>query len=225
MADIRALRDFAEKNVMGDEVVRCFLEEALIHQHGYMSSGSEADLENMSKAVESAGQYVSTNSLSKWESRLARFLGRIADYRKEYSKAQEYYQQAIDKAIIDPDYATNPAIVFEYRGFKIMDQIKLGYVEQGIAEAKALYEEYLFSEDGKSLRTRDYATWAIWRSGVFINLARALTNLGLADQYKVDILGYLEKADQDLRVPEGVSSLVDFGFRKEEIKKAREALD
>ena len=57
-----------------------------------------------------------------------------------------------------------------------------------------------------------------------INLSRILIDLGLTDKYKANILGWLEKAEQDLKVPEGAEAWTDFGFRKNEISKVRQVL-
>lgn len=224
LEDIRTLREFTIENTLVDSTVECFLEEALIWQHKYMETRKEEFLNKMEQVVLEASEWVKTNQVTQWESRVARFLGRVADYQKKYSEAEQYYQEAIDKVLSDPKYVGNPAMVYEYQGFKILDSLRLGKVEEGIGEAKKLYDDYLFSEEGKDLRQRDYATWAIWRSGLFINLSRTLIDLGLTEEYKSDILDWLEKAEQDLKVPEGVEVWTDFSFRKNEISRVRESL-
>ncbi|HBC45037.1 MAG: hypothetical protein UX08_C0023G0004 [Candidatus Collierbacteria bacterium GW2011_GWB1_45_35] len=224
LADIEVLREFAMEKGMFDEAVQCFLEEALIWQHKYMESGKDEFLKKMEEIVVKASEFIKENRLQPWESRIARFLGRVADYQKKYSVAESYYQEAIDKAPSDPKYAKNQALIYEYIGFKILDEIRLGKVDEGIDEAEGLYGDYLFSEEGGALRQRDYSTWAIWRSGLLINLCRTLIDLDLTEKYKADILGWLEKAEQDLKAPEGVEVWTDFSFRKNEISEVRETL-
>jgi len=224
LSDIGVLREFAIENTLMDGAVECFLEEALVWQHKYMESGKDEFLKKMEEIVVKASEFIKENRLQPWESRIARFLGRVADYQKKHSVAESYYQEAIDKAPSDPKYVANPALTYEYKGFKILDSLRLGKIEEGIGEAESLYEDYLFSEDGKALRQKDYSTWAIWRSGLLINLSRTLVGLNLTDKYRADILGWLEKAEQDLKAPEGVEVWTDFSFRKNEISEVRETL-
>lgn len=224
LSDIGVLREFAIENMMVDSTVECFLEEALIWQHKYMESNKEEFLVKMEEVVSKAKEFVTENGLQRWESRIARFLGRVSDYQKKYSEAEKYYQEAIDKVLNDPKYPGNPALSYEYQGFKVLDEIRLGRVEKGIAEAEKLYEDYLLSEEGRSLKERDYSTWAIWRSGLLINLCRTIIDLALEDEYKQNIVGWLEKAEQNLKAPEGVEVWTDFGFRKKEIVRVREGL-
>lgn len=224
LEDIRTLREFAIQNTMVHSTVECFLEEALIWQHKYMESNKEDFLVKMEEVVSRAKEFVKENGLQQWESRIARFLGRVSDYQKKYSEAEKYYQEAIDKVLSDPKYIENTALAYEYRGFKILDEIRLGRVEKGIGEAEKLYEDYLSSEEGRSLKERDYSTWAIWRSGLLINLCRTVIDLGLTEEYKHKLLGWLEKAEQNLKAPEGVEVWTDFGFRNKEIARVREGL-
>jgi len=224
LVDIGILRTFAIENTLMNGSVECFLEEALIWQHKYMETKNNEFLSQMERVVLETQEFVKTNDLSRWESRIARFLGRVADYQKKYSVAEGYYQEAIDKAPSDPKYAKNPALIYEYQGFKILDEIRLGKVEEGIGEAEKLYIDYLLAEEGRALREKDYATWAIWRSGLLINLSRTLIEQDLTEEYKTKIFSWLEKADQDLHVPEGVTVWTDFGFRKNEISRIRETL-
>jgi tetratricopeptide (TPR) repeat protein len=224
LVDIRVLREFAIENTLMDGAVECFLEEALIWQHKYMETKKSEFLSQMERMVLETQEFVKTNDLSRWESRVARFLGRIADYQKKYSAAESFYQEAIDKAPSDPKYVENPALVYEYQGFKVIDVVRLGRVKEGVEEAEKLYEEYLLSDEGESLRQKDYSTWAIWRSGLLINLCRTIMDLDLTEQYKQKILVWLDRAEQNLKAPEGVVSWTDFGFRKNEISKIRAAL-
>ncbi len=217
LVDILGLRKFAVENDLKDKVVETYFEQALISQHKYMQSKDEADLAEMQKTIGEAEKYVSEHQLTKWESRLARYKGRICDYKKEYSKAIEYFQEAIDKSITDPNYETNSALAFEYRGFLVIDKIRLSNIEEGIKEAVELYDDYLFTEEGSALRQKDYTTWAIWRSAVFINLCKALIDMDLAQEHRHSIIEWLQSASNNLKAPEGVTVWSDFAFRKKEI--------
>ena len=104
LADIGLLLEFAMDNDMDDEVVELYFEKALIHQHSYMESKNEVDLEKMRETINMAKVYVQENGLKKWESRVARYLGRIADYDKKYKEAMLYFDEAIKKAELNHKY-------------------------------------------------------------------------------------------------------------------------
>ncbi len=219
--DIQVLREFALENRLEDWVVRSYLEEALLWQHKYMDTKAEEFVAEMERSIGSAEDYVKKNDLKRWTSRIARYRGRLADYNKNFSEAMKFYDTAIDEAILDPDYSNNPAMVFEYKGFKILDNIRLGNIENGLQEAEKLFLDYDNSEVGSELKKRDYSTWAIWRSGLAINLCRVLLESANKDEYKKLVSGWLSRAENDLQSPAGTDIWTDFSFRKNEIAEVR----
>ena len=221
LVDTRLLRDFAKENGMDDQVVELFLEEALVHQHGFMEKKGENNLSEMKKAVEQAKSFVEVKGLLKWKSRVARFLGRVADYEEKYQEATDFYKEAIEKAPLDPKFQDNPALIYEYRGFLILDELRTGDVNEGVKNVESLYRDYEVTSEGKELKANDYTTWAIWRTGVMINLCRTLIDLGKLEEYRERIIKWLDLAEKDLQPPEGVSTWSDFGFRKNEIQRVR----
>lgn len=224
LADIGHLLEFAMDNDMDDEVVELYFEKALIHQHSYMEAKNGVDLEKMRETINMAKVYVQEKGLKKWESRVARYLGRIADYDKKYEEAILYFDEAISKAELDPKYEGNRAMAYEYKGFMVVDELRVSDTDTAVEKALSLYQDYDERDEGRELKTKDYTTWAIWRSAVLINLCSALIDLGKKDEYLQRIEEWLIEAEKNFVVPEGVQTWADFGFRKNEIKRIREML-
>lgn len=201
-----------------------FFEEALVHQHGFMEEKDQNSLLEMKRIVEEARSFVQEKGLAKWESRVARFLGRVADYEGKYQEAVYFYKEAIEKAPLDPKFQGNHALIYEYRGFLTLDELRIGDVNEGIKNAESLYANYDETSEGKELKGKDYTTWAIWRSGVVINLCKTLIDLGKLEEYRERIVNWLNLAEKDLQPPEGVQIWSDFGFRKNEIQRVREQM-
>lgn len=222
LADTRELRDFACANNLVSDAIELFFEEALIQQHFYMEGKDPSSLKKMKAVLTEAEEYIRHHDLIQWESRLARFMGRVGDYEQNYSQAASYYQKAIDKLPLDPQYADNKAMIFEYRGFLIMDELRLGDLSTGVTKAEKLYHDYDHDPLGRGLKTKDYTTWAIWRTGVLINLCRTLIEMGQSGTYRSQIKEWLALAEKDLQPPKGVRVWSDFGFRKNEIADLRE---
>ncbi|KKT40142.1 hypothetical protein A3K29_04555 [Candidatus Collierbacteria bacterium RIFOXYB2_FULL_46_14] len=224
LEDIRVLREYALDRGMPDEVVQLYLEESLIHQHSYMEKAEPEALANMKRAVEMAGDYVAKNKMVEWESRIHRFLGRVADYEKKYQEAADYYKKAIAEVALDPKFGENRALAFEYRGFLILDDLRLGDTKAAVAAAEKLYDDYESTAEGAELKARDFTTWAVWRSGVYINLCRALIDMGLLEEYRDAIVKWLDLAESNFQAPDGAVTWSDFGFRKNEIIKVRDVV-
>ncbi len=225
LSDILLLRSFALENNMHDEVVELLFEEALIHQHRYMEGQSGSDLAQMKGAITKVNQYVQERKLFKWESRVARYLGRIADYEGKYEEAIRFYKEAIEKVELDPKYESNKAMDYEYRGFLIADELRVADTGVAVVKALNLYEEYETTEKGRVLKQKDYTTWAIWRSAVLINLCNGLIGLGKMEEYEGNMKEWLNEAEKNFVVPDGVKVWADFGFRKNEIEKIRKILN
>lgn len=224
LEDTQTLLDYAISTQMNDAVVELLLESALIYQHRFMEGVSrDESLELMSQAVEHAKMFAETKKLDKFASRIARFEGRVADYKGDHRAALSFYHEAIDKIEADPKYQDNHALAYEYRGFAIFDEIRLGEIEKGIAAAEALHQDYEQTEEGKALREKDYTTWAVWRSGLYINLCRVLIGAGKKDEYKDRMMKWLDQAEADV-TPKDKETWADFGFRKNEINRVREDL-
>lgn len=220
-----------------DLVVNLMLERHLLYQHIVM----EEDAKNKSKrnkdrrrigaknmglvAIE-VFNYVKTNNLNRWFSRVNRCLGRVADYKGEYKKAIGCYKKAIKYAKHDPEVVKE--IVpreLEYNAFLAHSTMMSGQVDKGFKFAKDTYKEF-DRRDGMKLKKKDYPTWAIWKSGIPIRMINGLIKLGEGFDRK-EMVEWLDNAEKLLTIPKGSKKWlgkVDFGFRKDEIKAVRRKL-
>ncbi len=190
-------------------VVNLFFEEALTYQHLYMSdSSNKKALSDMEKTILKASFYVNKFKLNEWNSRLYRFMGRVADYRGQYKKAISYYKKAIKFVNLDPE----PFRILELKAFISYSIIMLGKYNEGYKHAKKTYNEFINSGEGKKLMKDDYQTWAIWLSNITNRTVNALidkkVNFNLKDieNWITDTEKYLDKKNS-------------FSYRKEEIKE------
>ncbi len=224
LADTKLLREFAMENDLKDESIELFLEEALIHQHFFMETQDSLYLQEMKKAITQASEYLKANNLTHWESRIARFMGRISDYEKNYQAAADYYKEAIAKIHLDPIFSKNKALRLELEGFLIIDEFHLGNTEETILKVEKLFQDYEQTSEGLELKEKDYTTWAIWRSGLLINLCKTLIELRKLELYREKIDEWLRLAESDLLPPKEVETWSDFSFRQNEIAKIREVI-
>lgn len=189
-------------------VINLFFEEALTYQHLYMSDlSNKKALSDMEKTILKASFYVNKFKLNEWNSRLYRFVGRVADYRGQYKKAISYYKKAIKFVNLDPE----PFRVLELEAFLSYSIMMSGEYVKGYKLAKNIYDKFINSTEGKNLKKNDYSTWVIWMSGITIRTVEALivkkVNFNLKDieSWIKDTEKYLEKDGS-------------FSYRKMEIK-------
>lgn len=192
-----------------DFVINLFFEEALTYQHLYMNDSSNKEaLSNMEKTILKASFYVNKYKITKLNSRLFRFMGRVADYRGQYKKAISYYKRSIKFVKLDPE----PFRIFELEAFLSYSIIMSGNYTKGYKLARNIYNKFLNTSEGKNLKTKDYNTWAIWMSGITIRTVSALIekkisfNLKEIENWVNDTERYLDKKDT-------------FSYRKTEIKE------
>lgn len=201
--------------VFGNEfVINLFFEEALTHQHLYMNDNTNKKaLSDMEKAILKASFCVSKYKITKLNSRLFRFMGRVADYRGQYKKAINYYRKSIKFVNLDPE----PFRFLELEAFLSFSTIMSGQYSKGLKLAKVVYNKFLKSQEGKKLKKDDYNTWAIWMSGITIRTANALIdkkisfNLQEIESWIKDTEKYLNKKS-------------DFLYRKDELNKLKERI-
>lgn len=192
-----------------DFVINLFFEEALTHQHLYMNdSSNKKALFDMEKAILMASLYVNKYKIIKLNSRLFRFMGRVADYKKQYKKAINYYKKSIKFVNLDPE----PFRFLELEAFLSYSVMMSGEYSKGLKLAKVVYSKFLKSPEGKKLKINDYNTWVIWMSGVTIRTVNALIekkvnfNLTEIEVWIKDTEKYLNQKG-------------DFSYRKAEIKE------
>jgi len=148
-----------------DFVINLFWEEALTYQHMVMSnSNDKKSIAKMEESVLKARFYIEKYKLSKWYSRLDRFLGRVCDYKNEFKKSVNFYKKAIKFSKLDSE----PFRDLELNGFLSYALVMSGKINQGYKLAKKTFDNFGDSPDGKKLKKSDYQAWAIWRSGIAI---------------------------------------------------------
>lgn len=218
-----------------DYIVRLYLEKVLVYQHEVMEDRSRPEgkqdktrqkrfVKKMEDATDEARIYVKRHNLERWEARIQRFLGRVADYKGKYSKAITHYKKAIATAKKDPEYVTERIPRWlEYEAFLAYSTLMSGKVGEGLSMSRKVYKSFDTTSDGKFLKRVDYSTWAIWKTGIPIRVGFWF----LEKRYginKKELLNWLTEAEGELRVPKKSKrwvGKVDFGFRLDEIASIR----
>lgn len=196
-------------------VTNLFFEEALTHQHLYMVDNSNRKaLNDMEKVILKASFYVNKYKLTEWNSRLFRFMGRIADYRQQYKKAIIYYKKAIKFVNSDPE----PFRVFELEGFLAFAILMSGDIKKGYKYSLDVYYKYMKTKIGEELKKKDYFTWEVWRSGVAIRTVNALIDKKVTFNLN-EITKWLKEVEVELSVKG-----YDFSYRKSELSDLKEKL-
>ena len=185
-------------------VINLFFEEALTHQHLFMNDQSNKKaITDMEKSILKADFYINKYKLTKWKSRLFRFLGRIADYRGQYKKAVGLYRKSIKFVKLD----TEPFRILELEGLLSFSLMMSGSYSAGYKLARETYNKFRLSPEGKLLNKKDYQTWAIWISGLVMRTIKALLDKKLFfDEDKIEI--WLKEVESYLKKGK------DFSYRK-----------
>ncbi|EKE05734.1 MAG: hypothetical protein ACD_19C00182G0062 [uncultured bacterium] len=180
-------------------VANLFFEEALTYQHLYMSdSSNKKALFDMEKSILKASFYVNKYKIVNLNSRLFRFMGKVADYKKQYKKAINYYRKAGKN--------------LEIEGFISYSTIMSGQTTIGYKLAKSVYKKFLDSKEGKELQKNDYNAWAIWMSGIAIRTVNALIDIKV-NFNKQEIESWIKDTEKYLMKNDS------FSYRKMEIKE------
>lgn len=214
-------------------VVGLLWDRALVYQHIVMAEDSKEmknskrrskALAKMEASVLTAGKYIKENGLKEWESRYYRFLGRVYDYQGNFEKSIEVYKKAIPLAKFDPDFTQKgfPRWL-EVEGFLSYALLMAGRIKAGYSLARKTYDKFDNGPEGKSLKEKDYYTWAIWKSGIAIRTLRAF----LSKKYtysKDEMLSWLSEVEKDLNPPKAVKIWGDFSLRRDEIASIKRSL-
>jgi len=131
-----------------------------------------------------------------------RFLGSQADVLHQYAQSEKFYRQGLSffepLERIDQRYQS-----LEFNGFlsySLLRQHKNGWFE--LMEKTLL--DFDKSMDGEWLKSNDYYTWAVWKSGIEIRNSDALLDTRKSkNQYREHIDNWLNDADLILRMPDG----------------------
>ena len=220
-------------NTAHDYVITLLNERFLEYQHRVMDliakpeeektdSIMRSSLETMREAALDMQEYAAENSLTRWESRVYRNLGRVADYSGNYAEAIEYYSQAIDTAGEDPEVKEKGVPrQLELQAFMYFSTIKSGKVKEGTDKSRKLYEAFEISPEGKKLREMDYATWAIWRTGIVYRTVNALLDAQSSALRMDEMKMWVMDSEKLLYPPPDVKVWVDFSYRKTEFENTK----
>jgi len=208
-----------------DVLAKLYWEESLVAQHEIMFNGEdktvvEKALKRMESSALAANKIIEENELNKMQGGSYRFIGNVYRYKKDYKKAQEYFELAMSEYQNNNDKGT-----LEIRGFLAYCLIQNGETENGIKLGLETFDAFEKSDKGIVLKHQDYFTWAVWRSGIVPRLVEALLDTKSSFD-KETILKYLDKSEEILRKPEGPITWGDTAFqlRLDEIEKARKNL-
>ena len=139
-------------------------------------------------------------------------MGRISDYKSEFSKSVGFYKKAILFSKFDPELFRE----IELKGFLSYALIMSGDSDRGYKLARETFDSFEKSSDGEKLKRSDYQTWAIWRSGIVIRTIEAFITKKL-NYNKKEFENWLKTAETDLEKG-------DFSYRKAEIKILKQKL-
>ncbi len=216
-------------------LVNLFFDRILVYQHIVISEDSKPEdkrnkekrrkaLANMEAATLFVAKYVKENKLKEWESRVYRFLGRLYDYKGEFSNAIESYKKSASLAHIDPEVKEKgyPRDL-EIQGFLSSSLIMNGNFKEGADLASKTYKEFNESKKGLDLKRNDYYTWAVWKSGIAIRTLEAI-NHKKVNINKEEILSWLDESDRDLNIGGYIKQSNNFNIRKSEILALRRRL-
>ena len=214
-------------DITHDYIVNLYFEQVHVYQLIYMTErdklgkGSKTRLKaallNMEKYTKVTEKYILENDLSRWLHRLYRFYGKVGEYKRNYKSAVDYYKKSLKFWKSDPEViAKSLPRNLELEGFLSSAIIMSGESEKGLKMARKVYKKYDTTQEGKNLKNVDYTTWAIWRSGVPIFVARAYLEVKTNFDRK-EILAWLEEALRYLNPPKSIKTWADFRYRKDEI--------
>lgn len=214
-----------------ESLTKLYWEESLVAQHEAMNEYfKNKDIQNktiintamdrMEKAGLNADKVIRENKLENMKGTSHRFLGNIYRYKKEFKKAEEEFIKAFAEYQNNNDKGT-----LEVRGFIAYCLIQNGDTDNGIKLATETFDDFNNSEKGKTLKEKDYFTWAVWRSGIIPRVIEALIDTK-SNFDKELITKYLDESEKILKNPEGKITWGDSAFqlRLDEISKARKFL-
>lgn len=222
-----------------DYVARLYLEKVLVYQHEVMEDRSKPEgkqnksrqvryIRKMQEATNDAKAYVEKQKLKRWESRIYRFLGRVSDYKREYSKAISHYRRAIATAKKDPEFVQERIPRWlEYEAFLAYSTLMSGKKDTGLAMSRKVYKRFDTTAEGKFLKRHDYPTWAIWKTGIPVRIGFWFIEKGNGLSKK-ELLDWLAEAKGALKVPAGSKrwvGKVDFQFRLDEIASIKRRIE
>src|SRR3989344_3728751 len=140
-------------NTAHDYMVSLYFERAHIYQLLYMTERDKSEKGNKGKQGEAlkkmeqyaieTEKYIKIYNLDRWFHRLYRFYGKLNEYKKNYSKAVEYYKKSLKYAMTDPEVVEkNIPRQMELEGFLASALIMSGRPVEGLRLTKSVYSRY-----------------------------------------------------------------------------------
>ena len=218
-----------------DWIIKLFWEKVLTYQHLVMNEDAKPDEERDRVAREKAlaqmifwtqkaGYYIDKFHLDYWQSRKHRFLGRAYDYQGKFKKSVIEYKKAIPLAKKDPDYIEKKYPRWlELQAFLSYSLIMSGNINEGFKLAEKTYRDFDLTKEGKFLKTKDYTTWVIWKTGIPVRTINAFIQKKITFDRK-RMVKWLEFAGVDLYPDKKVKVWSDFSFRRAEIEAVNNKL-
>lgn len=205
-------------------------EKSLVWQHVAMEENTkespnkkiiEDAYDQMGKFSLEAHKIIQEQNLTNLLATSHRFLGQFYRLTNKLDLAQEEYEKAIKEF-----ESKGSAQSLEVKGFLSHVFILKGNIKEGLKLAVETFELYETYPESLELKKKDYFTYAVWRSGVFARIIKDLLKSGKEFDKEL-VKNYLEKSENLLKKPEGDVNWGDpnFGFRIDEIKKAKELLE
>jgi len=231
-----ALVDSASRLGLHGDVVDLLWEGFLSGQHMVMNEYAKKEIDRDKRLIEKglevmdetavrAHGYIEEHNLDNIKARSYRFLGRLADYKGDFTTAIDHYSHAVSsfKKESNPLVRVNR---LEIQGFLAFSMMKSDRVEDGLELAKSTFRDFNESEDGLELKKADYFTWAVWASGIPIRTVETLIDKGVLTD-KEWAQQWISQIESILIIPEGDETWGDktFEYRKDEVKRVRSKLE
>jgi len=224
MAD-SLLKEIEKENGGAKLEAQVWLEKSLIWQHlleSRMSEGNQGVDEarnEMMMAIKQAEMVMEDGGVDRGDEtlRIDVFLGKAAMEVDDYEGAKQAYERAIE--VVNDETKT-----LEFKAHLCEPVILLGEVKEGVRLAQQTDGE--FDEGvGEELKNGDYITWAIWKSGLWIRVAKALKKVGKLAEYEELVMGKLTEAEEYLnedKIETKKWTEKPFEIRLDQIKEIRE---
>ena len=228
-AEIDKCLKAAKKAKQWKVLVKLYWEASLNWQHIVMNEDAKENpvmkkrnlgIKNMVKTAKAAEGVINKHQVDELKGTSYRFLGRCYFYTTEHNKSLREYRKAIKYL-----RKFEPKKILEINAFIPEPLILLGKTERGIKHAIKAFDAFDNTQTGKKLKKEDYVTWAIWKSGIFPRVSKALVQAGAQFDKKLLNL-YLDKSFKILEKPEGKITWGHdlFEYRMDEIKSSRSVL-
>jgi|GEM_PF-1235692 len=201
MAD-EVLKEIKEEGAGAKPEAQLWLEKSLIWQHVYMNERNKGEggdggkmeeaKKEMEESIKTAERVMEDGGVDRGDPvlRIDMYLGQAAVERKDYQKAKEAYEKAIE-------VVKSPTNRLEFKMRLCEPVIMLGEIKEGVRLAQTTDEEFDMGV-GEELKEKDYITWVIWKSGIWIRVARSLDKKGEVGEYKDLVIGKLSEMEESL---------------------------